>query len=130
MLVLHRMLRAFSALPPEEARKKGLWATGIGLVLVSAVSPLLRRLVGLGFVILPAVFSLSQEQQKATPSGNSDMTNAQAREVLGVGADASSQEIEAAYHRLMRQLHPDTGGSEYFAKQLNAARDTLLKGKP
>jgi hypothetical protein len=29
-------------------------------------------------------------------------------------------------HRLMKRVHPDVGGSSFFAKQLNAAREALL----
>jgi len=55
------------------------------------------------------------------------MSVAQAREILGVDAGAPEQEIRAAYNRLMKRVHPDVGGSEYFSKQLNAARDVLLR---
>ncbi|CAN6181538.1 unnamed protein product [Urochloa humidicola] len=47
-------------------------------------------------------------------------------EVLGVGAGASRGEIKAAYRRLAREVHPDTGGGgdEGFI-QLHAAYATL-----
>ena len=48
-----------------------------------------------------------------------------ARSILGVGADATEAEIEAAYKRLMRMAHPDKGGTSGLAAQLNAARDRL-----
>jgi len=43
-----------------------------------------------------------------------------ARRILGVGPDASKQEIQAAYTRLMRLAHPDKGGTVGLASQLNA----------
>ena len=49
-----------------------------------------------------------------------------ARSVLGVGPAATRQEIQAAYLRLMRSVHPDKGGTAGLAAQLNAARDRLL----
>jgi hypothetical protein len=55
------------------------------------------------------------------------MTAAEARSILGVGADATPGEIKAAYGRLMRMAHPDKGGTAGLAAQLNAARDRLLK---
>jgi DnaJ-domain-containing protein 1 len=55
------------------------------------------------------------------------MSAEEARRVLGVGPDADAAEIRAAYTRLMRAVHPDTGGSAGLAAQLNAARDRLLK---
>jgi hypothetical protein len=55
------------------------------------------------------------------------MSLEEARSVLGVGADATPEEIQAAYTRLMRMAHPDKGGTTGLATQLNAARDRLLK---
>lgn len=49
-----------------------------------------------------------------------------ARAVLGVTAQADEGEIRAAHRRLMAELHPDRGGSAERARQVNAARDTLL----
>jgi curved DNA-binding protein CbpA len=54
------------------------------------------------------------------------MTAAQALEILGLKAGATEQEVRAAYSRLMKCVHPDVGGSDFFAKQLNYARDVLL----
>jgi len=51
----------------------------------------------------------------------------EARSILGVGADATAEEIRAAHARLMRMAHPDKGGTSGLAAQLNAARDRLLK---
>jgi len=64
----------------------------------------------------------------ATPSPRNRMSDADARSILGVGPDASASEIQAAYARLMRLAHPDKGGTDGLAAQLNAARDRLLKG--
>jgi uncharacterized membrane protein (UPF0136 family) len=50
----------------------------------------------------------------------------EARQILGVGPDASREEIKAAYMRLIRMAHPDSGGTAGLAAQLNAARDRLL----
>jgi curved DNA-binding protein CbpA len=43
-----------------------------------------------------------------------------------LNAGATDQEIHAAYIRLMQRVHPDQGGTNYFAKQLIDARDALL----
>jgi len=58
--------------------------------------------------------------------GNARMTPDEAREILGVGPNATPDEIRAAYKRLMSKLHPDKGGSNRFAQMLNEARKTLL----
>lgn len=51
----------------------------------------------------------------------------EARSILGVGANATEDEIQEAYTRLMRMAHPDAGGTSGLAAQLNAARDKLLR---
>lgn len=55
------------------------------------------------------------------------MTRAEALEVLGLSEGASRDEVQAAYKRLIRRVHPDApGGSGYLASKLNQARQTLL----
>ena len=57
------------------------------------------------------------------PSG----AETEARAVLGVARDAGPDEIRAAHRRLIASVHPDRGGSPELTRQVNAARDTLLK---
>ena len=57
----------------------------------------------------------------------SAMSEQDARSILGVDGEATPEEIQAAYTRLMRRAHPDAGGSAGLAAQLNAARDRLLR---
>jgi hypothetical protein len=59
-------------------------------------------------------------------TGGSAMSVEEACAVLGVPRGTSPQEIKAAHHRLMQKLHPDHGGSDYLATQINRARDVLL----
>lgn len=54
------------------------------------------------------------------------MTAEEAREILGLKKGATVKDIRAAYTKLMAKVHPDTGGSNYFAQELNAAKDVLL----
>jgi hypothetical protein len=71
----------------------------------------------------------ARKQQLHPPAPRADRMGAdEARRILGVGPDASREEIQAAYARLMRTVHPDKGGTAGLAAQLNAARDRLLKG--
>ena len=61
----------------------------------------------------------------SAPRDNPEL--AEARDILGVTASATREEIQAAYGRLIRAVHPDAGGTSGLAARLNAARDRLLK---
>ncbi len=63
----------------------------------------------------------------STPSPVEGMTQAEARDILGVSASAGKAEVEAAHRRLMARVHPDVGGANGLAVQINRARDTLLR---
>lgn len=64
--------------------------------------------------------------ERATGGGGGPMSRDEARAILGVDASASADTIRAAYRRLMQRVHPDVGGSDYFAMKLNEARRVLL----
>jgi hypothetical protein len=54
------------------------------------------------------------------------MPRSEALAVLGLEDDPDRDSIIRAHRRLMQQFHPDRGGSDYLAAQLNRAKDRLL----
>ena len=60
-------------------------------------------------------------------SSTADMSVEEARKILGVGANATRQEIDRAYKVQIKAVHPDHGGSDYLAAKLNGARSLLLR---
>ncbi len=67
------------------------------------------------------------EAGRAGPAGDRVMDERTALAVLGLRRGASVEEIKAAHRRLMAKLHPDHGGSNYLATQINRAKETLLR---
>ncbi len=73
-----------------------------------------------------------QERIKSETSGWSgstdpaQMSREEACEILGVSQDASREEIIEAWRRLIKRMHPDSGGSSFLAAKINAAKTVLL----
>lgn len=104
------------------------WLVG----LVGAVLPFLRRL-------FPWIWRIGAWQQKRRRADRSDthqppprsrqtnLTRAEALQILGLDESAKRDEILKAHQRLIQLNHPDRGGSDWLASRINAARDTLLE---
>lgn len=67
------------------------------------------------------------EPASAAPPPSSAMSTEEALRILGLKEGAAEKDIKDAYRRLMGQLHPDKGGSDYLAAKVNQAKDFLLK---
>ena len=59
----------------------------------------------------------------------SGMSEEEAYQVLGIAPGATPADIRAAHLRLVRAVHPDSGGSADLAARVNSARDVLLRGR-
>lgn len=140
---------------PEAERQRRLWQLGawglagalLLLVLTGRVSwivapiaaaiPALRRTVPLAARAAPLFRRWWQQREtgeQATHGAGAGssagragpMTRDEALAVLGLGPDADNDRIRTRHRQLMQKLHPDRGGSDYLAAQLNRARSTLL----
>lgn len=58
--------------------------------------------------------------------GVKKMERSEALKILGLKDGATSNEIRDAHRRLIKSLHPDIGGSDYLASQINDAKAALL----
>ena len=66
------------------------------------------------------------QQNNQQAASQTAMSHKQACDILGIEANASKEEISKAHKRMMQKVHPDRGGSDYLAAQINQAKDTLL----
>lgn len=63
----------------------------------------------------------------AAPGPQTAASVEEAASVLGVSIDASDEEVRAAHKKLIGQLHPDRGGTDYLAAKINDARNIMLE---
>ncbi len=115
-----------------EGRGRGQWrvaATLFSAVMLGGGVLLAMRgawLPATGLIGAALWLTLASRHRVVAPRTEA-MTEAEARSLLGIAADATPQEINAAWKRLMGRAHPDQGGTEGLASRLNAARDRLMK---
>ncbi len=93
----------------------------IGLKMLNSHSPL--GVLGLG----GAVWWFWIRKSGKLAKSSQPMTHAEARSLLEVPISATPEEIRAAHRRLVARVHPDVGGSADLTRQVNDARDTLLR---
>ena len=131
-----------SRVPAAKRKNLIFWSTAgviIGTLLVLAITGRMHWLYALGGSIaafmprlvsalryLPLINRFRQKYAQQRSQEPGQMTAEQAREILGVPANASRDEIIKAHKRMMQKMHPDRGGSDYLAAQINQAKDTLL----
>ncbi len=91
-----------------------------------AITGRLPAALGIVAAMIPLLLSWwnAKERVKVPPG---EMSKYDALEILGLKGNPDEEEIDAAYKRLMKKVHPDQEGSEGLAKNLNQAKETLLK---
>lgn len=118
---------------PMTAMKLVAWLALTAVLLAAKLWPL-------AFMVLVAaggVTAIEAWRARATGEGASDppapttpakrMSEDEALSVLGLKQGATPEDIRAAHRKLIAQLHPDKGGTDYLAAKINEARDYLMR---
>ncbi len=100
-------------------------------------------LAGLRFALplalrhLPLILNLKNAQAKAQQQSSQGVPPQQpttdeidepsALAILGLEKPYTREDVIAAHKRIMQNLHPDKGGSDFLAAQVNTAKSVLLK---
>tara|TARA_B100000029_G_scaffold502234_1_gene577166 strand:+ start:476 stop:853 length:378 start_codon:yes stop_codon:yes gene_type:complete len=69
--------------------------------------------------------SKREQTQYQQRTGNT-LSKEEALQILGLSAHPSREEIILAHRKIIQKLHPDRGGSNYLAQQVNEAKRILL----
>ena len=138
-------------LPPAE-RKKFIFKYGLyfaalvllGLVLagkihwvaagVAALLPIVQKLFYTGIRLMPFLKywqsakqqRTHQQQQSTSKPASGKMTVKEAQEIMGLDSVDSVAQVSKRHKELMQKNHPDRGGSDYLAAQINQAKETLI----
>ena len=152
LLVVVQVLRWFAHVDVKTARKAVNWG-GLGLIALLVVGLAVTGRMGAAIAAIAGLFAWggrilglmhmgkqftdmfrargakenAETQNEPRPAPKSAMAQEEAYRILGLKAGASDEDIKAAYRRLMGQMHPDHGGSDYLAAKINQAKDVLLK---
>lgn len=137
-LLLGAAILAFLLWPRRALLKGDGWRVGAGVAAIVAFAfaayATIRGSWGTGIVLgVIGLWTVTEARRrpvirhKIVQPPRSELSLAEARAILGVTPESTLEEVKAAYARLIRMAHPDAGGTEGLATQLNAARDRLIK---
>lgn len=98
-----------------------VWAFG-GLI---ALLPWVWRLITVARAA-KSIHGMMNGDKSPPPADIGPMDRSRALQVLGLEDGCSKDDINEAWKRLMATHHPDHGGTDYLAAEINRARDVLL----
>jgi hypothetical protein len=101
-----------------------VWLLATGVVMV-----VMRYLAHLGGARQAAAEADVGGQAAPQASPRSRMSRAEALQIFELGDNPSFDSIQRRYRDLMRNVHPDRGGSNYLAAKLNEAYQVLTAGQ-
>lgn len=65
-------------------------------------------------------------QQASSSASQGDLEIGEAYAILGLQTGASKEEVIKAHRSMIQKVHPDRGGSDYLAAQINKAKDIII----
>jgi hypothetical protein len=148
VIALIYFLKYFRRIPPEDkpkaAIKYGLYisaAVVIGLVItgklhwiaagIAGLLPVAQRLFTAGIRFMPylkQLYTFKQQSATSAPPAqeSSSMTVNKAKEIFGFKTVENPEQVTKRHRELMQKNHPDRGGSDYLAAQINEAKECLM----
>ena len=98
-------------------------ATRLGPRVLLVAGPTLIGMIWSWLKAKPAAGSRDQAEPGWSPRDT--MTRQRALRVLGLQEGASREAIAQAYRNLIKKVHPDQGGSDLLAQEVNEAKRVL-----
>jgi DnaJ family protein C protein 19 len=143
LVVLLLLAAVYSRARPRDLVKGVRFSGGVLLGLVTVALAITGR-IGLAFLAAAGAWALLTGTmppwmrfpqgardpggpRETPPSRRGAMSRSEALKVLGLEEGATQEQIRAAHRRLIQQIHPDKGGTDYLAAKINEAKDVLLR---